>query len=372
MDLADNLVQHDFEDVLKVGNLCTSYLKKGGVEVRSVLSEICRIFKSNDIEYFPPTPNLDGADLLKAFDLNGDKWSVDRYAEHYWRYDPLYNYQFCLAPTNLVFKTDDIIPYNQLVNLDYYQNYLRPTNWFSELVIRLCNREGFFGTISVSRQANQPCFDNADIQKAELLLPFLLDSFESTRRFSTMDEERRILEQWAESHQEGLIFLNSDLRLLYSNNSAQRFCDLLSESKMTFGVPSQILQDCQNILQNSGDNSNSVSKNRIINTRQGGKYYIGYLLVNKAIDESNLPCIIISMRELNSSDQNADSIFVKGSMFSSREQTIIQYAAGGLTNKEIGKLLFISPFTVQNHLQHIFEKTGLKNRTQLASLAKQL
>jgi DNA-binding CsgD family transcriptional regulator len=41
----------------------------------------------------------------------------------------------------------------------------------------------------------------------------------------------------------------------------------------------------------------------------------------------------------------------------------------GLTDNEIGKQLYISPRTVQNHLTHIREKTGLRRRAELARWA---
>ena len=55
---------------------------------------------------------------------------------------------------------------------------------------------------------------------------------------------------------------------------------------------------------------------------------------------------------------------------SKREVLIARYTGKGLTNKEIGQKLGISQFTVQSHLRNIFEKTGIKRRTQLAYLIK--
>ncbi len=379
--MTEKLIQTDLEDVLKVGGLCMSYLKSGKMEVKHILAELCKIFQSSNIEFFPPNQTLDGADLLKAMALNNDRWSVDKYAEYYWRYDPLFSTQFCVTPDNLVFKTDDIIPYNQLKNLKYYQDYLSHINWYSELVIRLCNKQGFYGTISISRPPEQPCFESKDVEKAQLLLPFLIDSFESANYISRVNEVRKILEEWAELQHEGIICLNSEFRLLYYNENAWRFCRLISEGETEqpvpehntpFPLPTQVREDCQNLWQNGRSQNGLNTANRIVCTQGGRRYYIRYLLMDRDIQEPSLFNIIIRLNELSGSDENSEIILAKGSMFSSREQTILQYAAAGLTNKEIGKLLFISPFTVQNHLQHIFEKTGLKNRTQLANIANQL
>jgi DNA-binding CsgD family transcriptional regulator len=41
----------------------------------------------------------------------------------------------------------------------------------------------------------------------------------------------------------------------------------------------------------------------------------------------------------------------------------------GLTNREIGTQLFVSPRTVQTHVSHILQKTGLRSRVEIARLA---
>ena len=46
-----------------------------------------------------------------------------------------------------------------------------------------------------------------------------------------------------------------------------------------------------------------------------------------------------------------------------REREVLQWLAGGKTDKEIGAILGISPRTVHKHLQRIYEKLGVENRT---------
>lgn len=52
-----------------------------------------------------------------------------------------------------------------------------------------------------------------------------------------------------------------------------------------------------------------------------------------------------------------------------REMEILSFAAHGLTNKEIGKNLFISDRTVQGHLQNIYQKLGVGTRTEAVTAA---
>jgi len=50
-----------------------------------------------------------------------------------------------------------------------------------------------------------------------------------------------------------------------------------------------------------------------------------------------------------------------------RQYEILQLLAGGMSNKEIGQQLALSPATVRTHLSAIFQRLGVKNRTQAAS-----
>jgi DNA-binding NarL/FixJ family response regulator len=52
-----------------------------------------------------------------------------------------------------------------------------------------------------------------------------------------------------------------------------------------------------------------------------------------------------------------------------REIDVLRQAAQGLTNKQIGKVLFISDRTVQGHLKNIYQKLGVTTRTEAVSTA---
>jgi DNA-binding NarL/FixJ family response regulator len=52
-----------------------------------------------------------------------------------------------------------------------------------------------------------------------------------------------------------------------------------------------------------------------------------------------------------------------------RERQVIELIADGHSNKEIGKLLHLSPFTVKSHVHNILEKMTLHSRVQIATYA---
>jgi len=55
------------------------------------------------------------------------------------------------------------------------------------------------------------------------------------------------------------------------------------------------------------------------------------------------------------------------SILSRRELEIAALVADGLSNREIGDKLFIAERTVDNHVQHIFNKLNFNSRAQIAA-----
>jgi DNA-binding CsgD family transcriptional regulator len=52
-----------------------------------------------------------------------------------------------------------------------------------------------------------------------------------------------------------------------------------------------------------------------------------------------------------------------------REREVARCAGSGMSNREIAAQLGISPATVDVHLNHIFQKLGIRRRAELAAYA---
>ena len=61
-----------------------------------------------------------------------------------------------------------------------------------------------------------------------------------------------------------------------------------------------------------------------------------------------------------------------GAVLTPHEREIASLAAGGLTNKQIGERLFLSPRTVSTHLYRIFPKLGVSSRAGLRDALQRL
>jgi DNA-binding CsgD family transcriptional regulator len=51
-----------------------------------------------------------------------------------------------------------------------------------------------------------------------------------------------------------------------------------------------------------------------------------------------------------------------------RERKVLELAAQGDSNADIARLLFISLSTVRKHMEHVFDRTGVRTRSAAVAL----
>ncbi|MEO8446654.1 MAG: response regulator transcription factor [bacterium] len=65
----------------------------------------------------------------------------------------------------------------------------------------------------------------------------------------------------------------------------------------------------------------------------------------------------------------SESKLVQSLRMTKREREVVELVSDGLTNKEIGHQLHLSPFTVKSHVHNILEKLTMHNRIEIAKFA---
>jgi DNA-binding NarL/FixJ family response regulator len=55
-------------------------------------------------------------------------------------------------------------------------------------------------------------------------------------------------------------------------------------------------------------------------------------------------------------------------LLSNREKQVVELICKGLSFKEAAKILTVAPSTVSNHLYQVYDKLGIRSRTELAQL----
>jgi DNA-binding CsgD family transcriptional regulator len=352
---------------------------KAGDDTLRFFQETQKTFNSDELVFLYPGNRSNGIDLNRSFSLQQKNAFLSRYADYFWQYDPLYNPELSLEEHTLAFRTQDVMPYKHFVKLKYYYDFLQPQNLFSELVIRLFFKSYFLGAISLLRSKNKPLFNKTDIRKAELLIPYIVNTIDVGNMFTKNFEEQKLFETWLESQVEGVILLDADLNTLYRNSRADLFCLMITGRKnpvmaevdpVEISIPDVIIQDCRCLARSHQEKSNSPGyDNRIVNLGNQKRYHIQYFVFNHD-DGRSQPSYIIIINDLTRYGAETEEFVSRQAKLSNQEAIVAGYAGMGWTNKEIADSVHSSPFTVQNQLKKVFEKTGLKNRTQLANLMK--
>ncbi|MFF7144499.1 MULTISPECIES: response regulator [Streptomyces] len=78
------------------------------------------------------------------------------------------------------------------------------------------------------------------------------------------------------------------------------------------------------------------------------------------------------MHSLRADPAEQPSVAPELASLSPRERDILALIGDGLTNREIGKKLYLSEKTVKNHISRLLAKLGVQRRVQAAVLASQL
>jgi FixJ family two-component response regulator len=98
--------------------------------------------------------------------------------------------------------------------------------------------------------------------------------------------------------------------------------------------------------------------------------------LEKPFDEGRLLASIRNAVEIGrkkaSHAAEIDKLLSRFNMLSARQRQVMELAVAGLSNKEIGSRLDISPKTVENHRAWVMERIGAKNLAELVRIAMQI
>jgi two-component system response regulator FixJ len=98
--------------------------------------------------------------------------------------------------------------------------------------------------------------------------------------------------------------------------------------------------------------------------------------IEKPFDESRLLASIHDAvekgRQRASNAAELEQIRARFELLSTRQRQVMELAAAGLSNKEIGAKLNISPKTVENHRAWVMERIGARNIAELVRISIQI
>jgi DNA-binding CsgD family transcriptional regulator len=338
-----------------------------------VIPLVADMFRVERAIFFVVDSSLEKLDLASVVTFNIEEELGTKYARTYWLYDPVY-YE-SLNGRKLVFKNYDILPRSEWLKLKYYLEFQQSQNINEEMIICLRNGANLYGTVNLIRGSGEPCFTYDDLVKAKMVAPSIALAVQNALLFSRMKHENHVLSDVVELFPRGIIILDRELRPIYCNSKGKELClslsglDLEGTNEITvesLSIPSNVLRLCVG-LKERRERAVGFFCEKNADNGNGRRLRIDCSILWQYEQRARLPYFLISMKELFDACAGDEYFAENGYSLTNREKDIVRCITEGLSNKEIAQKLHISPLTVDSHLKKIFEKTGVRNRTELAT-----
>jgi DNA-binding CsgD family transcriptional regulator len=290
---------------------------------------------------------------------NVNKKYIAKYIDYYWKLDPIQN----LQPVHAVFPIDRFCPFTIPNAGRYYREFLKPQSIEYLMGIPLKSGHRVIGGVGVHRSKDAGNFSSQEIHLAERVSLFLSETFAKEKILHAL------INSIAETlPYKGIIVLDDSLAPVYMNEFAESLLYDLSMGKTgvkisASGLPEEIYSNCENLRNrcSSGEDPQALqTKDMVIKGKnQEAVFHIHALHTGEASWRFFI-CLCQNEPDGHLYD------YLKGFGISRRESEIACLVCKGFNNKEIAARLYLAEITVEKHIQSIFNKLGVTNRTMLA------
>lgn len=233
-----------------------------------------------------------------------------------------------------------------------FRAILEPLGLGDELRASLLDGETCWGFLCLHRALGERSFSREEADSLASLAPVMANGL-----------RRSLLQQAAAAGAEqfGVVLLADDLTLIGMSGPAERWLAEISDQEWpTRHELPPVLVGVAARLQNL-DRESNLSATARIQTASGIWLVVQASKLSSAA--SGQTAVILGP----AAQTELAPLIMRAYSFTSRESDVARLVLSGLSTKEIAARLRISELTVQQHLKSIFDKTGVRNRRQLAA-----
>lgn len=361
----------DLKDVLRV-----TYAALGCSQIdqlrKEVLYHLEKVFKCDGCTFFLTRGLSNEIDYNGVVFRNIDKKSIEGYADYYHDLDPFVEFLYSVP---LAVDVEQLIPYPSFLKTEYYNDFLKPQAIHYQLSIILRSGKRLFGGIGMFRPLQSRNFSSRDKAKAELISSYLAEIIEKNILLDQTAKHAALLETlFADPPHKGKLILNESLDPIYTDENARKLLLTLEtgnegQSGLSPAFLEKIYQRCEELKNNAHAQGYLTPPQHCFDlvTGQGEKLSV-FLRLTKSSDGS--PVYLVFLESEDSTLYLNQRLRELG--LTRREGEVVCLVLQGLKNTEISAKLFISRYTVENHLKSIYRKLGIGNRTILTQRLRHL
>ncbi len=304
--------------------------------------------------------------LIDPLPYNVGDRLMDDYVNHFYQFDVLHpeNMKQGIARDG-VLQIDDILSPSEYEKTEYYKCFMYKYGYYYQMGVYFQTGNKLLGAIGMARSRNERAFTAKDARSLELIAKHIAKALADQSVVAEADDHKRLFAAQAESSPDGLIFFEPPLRIHYANSAAREICAAL------------VGEQCR------GNPVESFIRNVL--SIHWGNWHMGLekTLAASALDEVLIRILpsqpvegqlgnhrlyaIQLMPESGACRLGAGTGGDRGLSYqlTAKEREVYSLIAKGLTNAQIADQLCISHNTVKRHLQNIYKKMNVRNRTGL-------
>jgi len=297
--------------------------------------------------------------LCNARMVNIGEKARDQYYEHYYKTD-IFNPEIrsnLLLSKNVVSITD-IMPTSQFENTEFYQDFLKKDMIYYELVLPLKVNNKLIGAVGVFKGKEENNFTNKDLAILNRLNEFIASDLWTFLQYANIQKECQIYNNYFDETPTGIIILDRKFSIMRYNKAAEAFAGNIQAGIPPYNSMQQFIYEIFSKFTNELNNPHLDVKFFY----KSYKINIIYNMVS-SICEGMEPVYMIFITEGDGEKCVTTYSLPDNYNLTTREAEILELVKSGLSNEEIAENLYISIHTVKSHMENIFKKLQVKNRT---------
>jgi DNA-binding CsgD family transcriptional regulator len=237
-----------------------------------------------------------------------------------------------------------------------YRHVLRPAGIPHELRAAFVTRGRCWGAVHIARRDGEPDFTAHDVSALASITALVAEGIRGSLR---LDASRR---SGADGTSPGLMLLGPGNEVELITPPARELLDLMpsglrcADREIPPGAVLALAEYTRRTAAGDGDEARTVA----VPTGEG------WLTLHASLPDGGTAGRVAIVLERSASPAST-AVRLEAHGVTSREREIAALMAAGLTNPEIAERLVLSPYTVQDHIKSLFEKTSVSSRQELVA-----
>ncbi len=305
-------------------------------------------------------------------------WEATNYQEQFFAIDPFVN-----LPPGRVVTQSELVPDEELLESEYYLNYLKPIGLFHILGVDTVEPDGMKARLRLARRPDEAPFDEKHKALCEHLLPHLRRAIQIHARLSRTETERDLYADAVDHLSVATLILDERGRVLNTNAMAQALLETrdglsIQENKLHIDdrrADSQLQEMIYTAITAQRAGTTGMARALRI-SRRSGKADYGLVLrpvpASEWAEGQSSPCVAVFISDPegqeSASPEQSKSLLQELFQLTPAEAGLALNLARGLSLADVSKRQSISQHTARAQLKSIFAKTGVTRQAELVRL----